>query len=154
MKKIKRGRRFFDSFSRRWNLDGSTRWVEKWSILPDGGHLLPFVSRVLRRVTSGQNDGPDPQSSLLANQLSPQHPAAGFCLTHKAISIMLRPQKSDFLSPHLYKSNLYPSHFSIIIMGNGGRVWLRDKFQIEIRYLFLFNVRIPHTAALPANRKL
>ena len=42
----------------------------------------------------------EPRSAFHARQLNPQHPVAGFCLTHKAESPVVCLQKRDFLSPH------------------------------------------------------
>ena len=42
---------------------------------------------------------PQPQPSFLVRQLPPQHPAVGFCLTHKVGPPIVCPQKRDFLSP-------------------------------------------------------
>jgi len=49
---------------------------------------------------------PQPQPSFLVRQLPPQHPAVGFCLTHKVEPPIVDRQKRDFLSYHIISSHL------------------------------------------------
>jgi hypothetical protein len=52
------------------------------------------ITQLIRESRFGIHD----LSRIRARELQPQHPAVRFCLTPKAKSPVLRPQKRDFLS--------------------------------------------------------